>query len=60
MTWPRTKGIDSSILISALHMAKTTALETYMSMHKVRRKENMNIQGGINSVFRAAKLSKET
>ena len=41
-------------------IGKSTALEMYMSTHNVRRKQNMNIQGGINSVMRAAKQSKET
>ena len=45
--------------IFASHKAKTTALDMYMYMHKARQKHNMNIQGGINSVMRAAKRSKE-
>ena len=41
--------------IFALNTAKTTALVTYTFMHKARQKLNMDIQGGINSVLRAAK-----
>ena len=45
--------------ISASHTAKTGALETFTSMHKVPRKQNMNILGGINSVMRVEKRLKE-
>ena len=64
MTWPRTTGYAPSSelihrTISDSHRAKTTALETYTFMQKVRQKQNMSINGGINSVMNAAKLSKE-
>ena len=60
-----TKGyVPSSGLIHqaifASRTPKTTALVTYTFMHKARQKLNMDIQGGINSVMRAAKRSKET
>ena len=62
MTRPLTNGYAPSLelihpAIFASHMAKTTASVTYTFMHKARQKLNMDIQGGINSVMRAAKRS---
>ena len=65
MTRPLTKEyVPSSVLIHqaifASNTAKTTVLDMYMSMHKAHQKQNMNIQGGVNSVMRVAKRSMET
>ena len=64
MTRPLTKGYAPSLAsihpaIFASHTAKTAALDMSMSTHKARQKQNINIQGGINSAMKVAKRSVE-
>ena len=64
MTRPLTKEYAPSLesfhpTILASHTAKTAALDMFMSTHKARQKQNMDIQGRINSVMKAAKRSVE-
>ena len=63
--WPHTNEYawSSGLIhpaIFASRTAKTTALVTYKFMHKARQKLNMDIQGGVSSVMRAAKRLEET